>query len=296
MTVMQEQLSSLVQSFSRPPSQSDRRKDDSLPVKRSASKREWSSFPREPLRASSKARHRASSSSAHLQDSRDARRQDNSVSRSRRQDDSVSRSRRQDDSVSRSRRQDDSVSRSRRQDDSSLLLQDDAAPRRQDDCSSRHKNTSFSRHQDASAYRLKDSSSARRQDAPDSRRRDDTSARRQDASDSRCQAACSPLLQDAFYDFPLSDSGEPSIRPKAVVEVGQDLDDVSEDEDKPADVAGDYKVLSRSLLELYGEEFHPSAPRSLQSLFSRKKAKKHSAFIKMKLSISAKKALAKVDE
>ncbi|XP_068221279.1 uncharacterized protein [Palaemon carinicauda] len=76
----------------------------------------------------------------------------------------------------------------------------------------------------------------------------------------------------------------------------QDLEDISEDEDKPANAAADYKVLYRSLLELYGEEFKPAAPHSPQSQFSRKKSKKQSAFIKMKLSISAKKALARIDD
>ncbi|XP_068214334.1 serine-rich 25 kDa antigen protein-like [Palaemon carinicauda] len=130
------------------------------------------------------------------------------------------------------------------------FMTDDYSSRRKDASFSQRKDASFSRRQDASAYRLKDSSSARRQDASGSRRQDDTSARSQDASSCRGQAAYSPLLQDASYDFPLSDSGEPSTRTKAVGEVGQDLDDVSEDEDKPEDVAGDYKVLSRSLLEL----------------------------------------------
>ncbi|XP_068237460.1 micronuclear linker histone polyprotein-like [Palaemon carinicauda] len=257
MSVMQEQLLSLVQAFSHPHAQSDRHKDDSLPVKKSASKSERSSLPKEPLRASSKTRHRTASSSA--------RRQDDSASRSRRQDDSASLSRLQDDAslllqddgssrrqndysshsrrqdsyASRSRCQDISASLSRRQDDPSLLLQDDTASRRQDDGSSWRKDASFSHRQDASSSRLKDSSSARRQDASDSRRQDDTYARRQDASGSQGQAACSPLLQDESYDFPISDSREPSSRTKDVVEVEQDLDDVSEDEDKPADAAGD---------------------------------------------------------
>ncbi|XP_068224008.1 micronuclear linker histone polyprotein-like [Palaemon carinicauda] len=233
MTVMQKQLFSLLQAFSQPSPQSDRCKDDSLPVKKSASKREWSSSPRESRRDSSKARYRASSSST----------------------------RRQDASDSRSRHQDDSVSCSRRQDDSSLLLQDDSVSRRQDNCSSRRKDASSSRRQDASAYRIKDSFSTRHQD--------DSSTRH---------------------------AGGPSARRETVVDVEQDLDDVSEDEDKPSNAAGDYRVLSFSLLELYGEQFQPAAPHSPQSQFSRKKAKKQSAFIKMKLSISARKALAKVDE
>ncbi|XP_068242550.1 micronuclear linker histone polyprotein-like [Palaemon carinicauda] len=178
--VMQKQLFSLVLAFSCPSPQSDRLMDNSVPVKKSASKRERSSFHREPWRASSKARYRASSSSTCLQDAGDSRHQDDSVSRSQRQDDSVSRSRRQDDSAS----------------------------RRQDDCSSRRNDASNSQRQDASAYRLKDSSSARQQDA--------SGAWRQDARGSQCQDVYSPLLQDASYDLPLSDAGEPSARRETV--------------------------------------------------------------------------------
>ncbi|XP_068216657.1 micronuclear linker histone polyprotein-like [Palaemon carinicauda] len=252
MAVMQEQLSSLVQAFSCPPSQSIRCKDVSLPVKRSSSKREQSISPKKPLRTSSAVRQCTPSSSV--------RRQDVSSSRSRRQDDTASRSRRQDDSASRSKLQDDSASRFRKQDKCSLHYQDDTASRHQDDTSSRRQ----------------DDSSARRQDDTYARRQDDTYAQRQDANNSRCQAACSPLLQD--------------------VDLDQDLDDILEEEEKPTDSASDYKVLSPSLLELYGVEFQPSAPRSPQSQFIRKKATKHSAFIKMKLSILARKALAKVGD
>ncbi|XP_068206074.1 serine/arginine repetitive matrix protein 2-like isoform X1 [Palaemon carinicauda] len=132
MTVMQKQLFSLGQPFSRPSPQADRRKDASLPIKKLASKRERSSSPRELRRDSSKARYRASFSSARLQNACD------------------------------SRHQDASVSRSRHRDDSSLPLQDASASRRQDERSSRRKDASSSWRQDASSYRLEDTSSARR--------------------------------------------------------------------------------------------------------------------------------------
>ncbi|XP_068225500.1 serine-rich 25 kDa antigen protein-like [Palaemon carinicauda] len=213
MSVMQEKLFLLVQAFSRPHAQSS---------------------PKEPLRSSSKPRHSSASSSA------------------RRQDDSASRSRCQDDSASRSRCQDDTASLSRRQDDDSMLPQDDTASCYQDDSSSRRKDASPSHHQDASPSHREDSSSYCTKDSSSARRKDAASSRRQDASGSRGQAACSPLLQDESFDLPLSDSREPSSQTKDVVEVDQDLEVVSDEEDKPADAAGDYKVLSRSSLNLMG--------------------------------------------
>ncbi|XP_068221280.1 serine/arginine repetitive matrix protein 5-like [Palaemon carinicauda] len=102
LTVMQEQLVSLVQTFRCPPPQSSRRKDDKLPVKKSASKRERNSSPlqddrqprsrsegklrhsspRETCRDSSSARRRVSPSSRRRQDAYDSCCQEASVSRS----------------------------------------------------------------------------------------------------------------------------------------------------------------------------------------------------------------------
>ncbi|XP_068240992.1 serine/arginine repetitive matrix protein 5-like [Palaemon carinicauda] len=220
MTVMQKKLFSLVQAFSRPFPQSGRRKDDSLPIKKSASKRERStsplqdkqchSSPRESRRDSSSARHCASSSSIRRQDARDPRHQDASVSRSRRQD------------------------------ASSLPLQDASVSQRQDARSSRRKDASISRRQDASSSCLKNASSARRQDARGSRCQDAFSPRQQDASDALLFSYASELLETDRHVKGTSNL-VPSAQRETELEVGQDLEDISEDEDKPANAAADYK-------------------------------------------------------